>query len=126
VLLGMKRIHQRGDTNHFADEWILLQMTWQMTADEIVCGWETTRNKWTPGDDYVQPEAVQDDEVTTAVQEQLWGTTGSQPIGQRSLTSASVAYKEISVGPQREIQETAEDIPCERCIMPKPTRYTGS
>jgi hypothetical protein len=88
VQFGVKRIHQWGDTDHFADdEWILLQMTRQMPADEIVCGRETIGNKWTPGDDYIHPGDVQDDGVTTAVRE-IWGTTGSQP----AAILSSVAY----------------------------------
>jgi hypothetical protein len=62
VQIGVQRIHPWGETDHFAGEWILLQMTSQMTADGIVCGRETIWNKWTPGDDYIHPGDVQDDD----------------------------------------------------------------
>jgi hypothetical protein len=85
-------------------------MTWQMTADEIVCGRETKYNKWTPADDYIHPGDVQDDEkVTTAVRE-IWGTTGSQPSAQQAAISSAVAYSRHSVGTQRETA-TGQDIP---------------
>jgi hypothetical protein len=97
VQIRMKRIHQLGETYHFADdEWILLQGTRQMTADKIGVGPRHIEKNWiiwTPRDDYLHTGAVQDegDSVTTAVQNSL-GNDRKSPSTQRAAISSSVAY----------------------------------
>jgi hypothetical protein len=130
VQCGMKRILQLGDTDHFADEeWILLQMTLQMTADEIGMrpgDIETIWNKWTPGDDYIHPgDDIQDDnEVTTALREQF----GERP--EVTISTSSHLISSCVLKTQRwETTRTTNDgtrHPKSRCIMSRSIRHTRS
>jgi hypothetical protein len=109
----MKRIHQLGDTDNFADEWTLLQMTWQTTAVEIgmqLGDIKMNWRQWTPGDD---------DKVTTAVREQFGERQEVNQQHNEQTFHQQWRTQHHSVGAQREVQSTGKVIPSKRCIMPR-------